>query len=326
MIKNLVFSGSGSKLFIHLGCINYLKELNYLKNITTYVGTSGGAIIAFLLSIGYEPEILTELFLKLDYDHIKTIDSDSIFNFFENYGFDNGEKLRRVMRIILKNKHKVMNMTFKELKEKTNNNLVVCVTNINKHSEQFLNYKTHPDLDIIDATLMSVSVPFLFVPRKYNNELFVDGGIICHYPINYLEKDLSLKREETLGILLIQEFHFSKDNLDNYIINEFNSECSNDINTFENFLYNMLGCFMLKNLKKYFQKYRDLTIVCVNDNNGLYMDIDNNLKNKFLKEGYDTAKKYFKNKFYNNLSNDVFNNILNDLIKEEIKLIIKKIN
>ena len=327
MIKNLVFSGSGSKIYIHLGCINYLNEHNYINNVDTFIGTSGGAIIAFLLSLGYGANTLTELFLKLNYDHIKTIDTDSIFNFFENYGFDNGEKLERVMRIILKNRHMVTHMTFKKLKEITNNTLVICATNINKHREEFFDYKTYPDLDIIEALLMSVAIPFLFTPRKHCNELYVDGGIMCHYPINYIETDEFLKKDETLGVLVIQKHEIS--NYKNKTNKDCNSE-QNKIECFEHFLFNILGCSMLKSLKESYRKYKEITIVCQNEKNGLNMDIDQESKNLFIKDGYETCKKYFNlienNKFSIEILNELIKSELEKIILEESKLFLKKIN
>ena len=47
-IKNLVFSGSGSKIFIHIGFVKYLVENNLFKNVNTFIGTSGGAIVSLL--------------------------------------------------------------------------------------------------------------------------------------------------------------------------------------------------------------------------------------------------------------------------------------
>lgn len=327
MIKNLVFSGSGSKIFIHLGCVNYLKEKNLINNVDTFIGTSGGAIIAFLLSIGYDPNTLTELFLKLNYDHIKTIDTDSIFNFFENYGFDNGEKFERVMRIILKNKHNFTHITFENLHKITKNCLVICVTNTNKHCEEFMDYKSYPNLDVIDALLMSVAIPFLFTPRKYNNDLFVDGGIMCNYPINYIETSDSFKKDETLGILVVQNYEISnckikkEDNIESL---------KNDIDSFDKFLYNILSCSMLKSLKESYRKYKQITIVCQNDKNGLNMDIDQNLKNEFIKDGYETCKNYFKlienNKFSFEICDELIKNEIDNIILEESKLFIKKIS
>ena len=57
----LVLSGSSIKGFAFLGALQYLYENNKL-NIDNYIGTSAGAIISYLLIIGYTP---IEIFLDI---------------------------------------------------------------------------------------------------------------------------------------------------------------------------------------------------------------------------------------------------------------------
>ena len=51
MIKNLVLSGCGVKIFLYLGILKYLDEINILKNITRYVGCSAGSLILKIVSV-----------------------------------------------------------------------------------------------------------------------------------------------------------------------------------------------------------------------------------------------------------------------------------
>jgi hypothetical protein len=51
----LVISGASSKCIIILGALQYLYDQNYLNNIDNFTGTSAGAIVCFLLIIGYTP-------------------------------------------------------------------------------------------------------------------------------------------------------------------------------------------------------------------------------------------------------------------------------
>ena len=53
VLKNLVISGGGINGLGLLGIIRYLSENNLIKNISHYIGTSAGAILSFLLIIGY---------------------------------------------------------------------------------------------------------------------------------------------------------------------------------------------------------------------------------------------------------------------------------
>ena len=51
----LVLSGGSTKGIIILGSLQYLYDNFYLSKIKNYIGTSSGAIICFLLAIGYTP-------------------------------------------------------------------------------------------------------------------------------------------------------------------------------------------------------------------------------------------------------------------------------
>lgn len=55
----IAFSGGGAKGLVHIGAFHHLKDTN--KGIASVAGTSAGAIIAALISVGYKPdELLTK--------------------------------------------------------------------------------------------------------------------------------------------------------------------------------------------------------------------------------------------------------------------------
>ena len=288
-IKNLVFSGSGSKIFMHIGFVKYLVENNMFKSVDTFIGTSGGAIVSLLLSINYDIDTLTELFIKLKYEQLEKIDSDSILNFFDTYGIDSGENMERALRIMVKNKIGKSYITFKELYEETKNNLVICSTNLQRHQEVYFDKTNYPNLDVIEASLMSMAIPLLYTPRSYNDELYVDGGLLNHYPIEYIETS-ELNRDETLGILILPDYNMCK-NSDN---SEVNSRI--DIPTFESYILNILGCSSIQKLKCTFEKYKDNTVLVVNDNNGLNFNVTKEMKQKYMIEAYECTNQFFCDK------------------------------
>ena len=68
-LKNLVISGGGINGLGFIGIIKYLSENNLLNNIQHYVGTSAGAIIGYLLSIGYNFLEIYEFCTHFNYLH-----------------------------------------------------------------------------------------------------------------------------------------------------------------------------------------------------------------------------------------------------------------
>ena len=62
MYDTLVLSGGGVNGILELGALQYCNDKNLLSSIKTYVGTSIGSIICYLLIIGYTPvEIIVYL-------------------------------------------------------------------------------------------------------------------------------------------------------------------------------------------------------------------------------------------------------------------------
>ena len=330
MIKNIVFSASGSKIFIHLGFLKYLGDNNLLDNVDTFVGCSGGSIMALIISLGYNLETITELFLKLDSEKLKKIDTDSVLNFFDNYGLDNGNNMERALRIILKTQHGRETISFKELFETFGKRLIVCSVNLQKHQEEFFDYISNPDMDIITAVLMSLSIPIMFSPREFNSDLYVDGGLICPYPINIIEIDDSINRDETLGIVMSPQYCISKDNLEyDFVFCNKDLEKRVEIDTFEKYLFSILSCGSIKLLKERYEKYRDISVLVVNDQNGLNFEVNRSLREDLIKEGYNYTKQFFNMKYRkieedniklkeSNLNENSDENNLNDIANSDV--------
>ena len=141
MIKNLVFSGCGVKIFLYLGILKYLDEHSILKNITRYVGCSAGSLILFFISLNYSYNELEELLINIKLDELVNIDTEAVLNLFDNLGMCKLDEAERVLRIILKAKTGKKSITFKELNEFNSKELVIVATNIHKYQTVFFSYK-----------------------------------------------------------------------------------------------------------------------------------------------------------------------------------------
>ena len=67
-INNLAFAGGGVKVIAYAGALKALKEKDCLKNIQKVVGTSGGAIAALCIALGYQPEEIEDILKKIDFN------------------------------------------------------------------------------------------------------------------------------------------------------------------------------------------------------------------------------------------------------------------
>lgn len=222
MIKNLIISAGSMKTISSIGCVKYLEQYQMLKNVSTYVGTSAGAIMCLFLILGFSTEEIRD-FLKSHIFkkgfHQLTMDELYSLEFLQTFGLDSGENVSAMIGDIIENKLQQRDITFLELSKKTGKNLVVCVANITEKESEYFCLETHPTASVMMAIRMSVSLPFIFTPVEYMGNLYVDGGIFESLPVRYIEnfKD-PLKDTLALRINTI----LSKDipqNLFNYTIN-----------------------------------------------------------------------------------------------------------
>ena len=266
MIKNIVFSGAGLRIYTFVGFIKALNEHNLLKHITSVIGTSSGSLIAVLCVLNFSYKEIEEIVLKINASNLKNINSENIINFFSDYGIDDGKNFERIIKIILNIKVKNDNITFKELYEITNKKLIITATCVNSMDIEFFDHISTPDIPIIKVLLMSISIPIIFKPVKLDNKYYVDGGMISHYPIDYF-KDY---KNETIGILVTSSLNNSK-----------------EINNIKDYIYNIMSCPFINLIKNCYNNYKENTVLVENNNvNFLDFNIEYNTKIGLIEEGY----------------------------------------
>lgn len=214
-IKNLVLSGGGVKGISYLGIIKYLEEKNLLKDIKNIATSSVGAIFGLFIALGY-----TYVEQKMLLDEIKIIKLFNFYdinlNYFKNkFAIDNGQKISKFINLLILKKFGKANITFKDLYIKTNINLIITGSCLDKQELVYFNYLDTPDMPLEIALRITYSIPFVFDKVIYKKNIYVDGGLLNNFPIDYFEKNI----EETLGVTLGGKKILSNlDNLDNYIM------------------------------------------------------------------------------------------------------------
>ena len=187
-ITTLCFSGGGIKGFSFLGALECLieKKIINLTEIKCFVGTSIGAMLSFLLILGWEIEEMKDFIFNFNFSKLKG-EINSIA-FFQNLGIQDGERFKLLLINFLETKLNVKDITFEELYKLTNKKLIIIGTNLTKGKEVVFNYKTTPHFSVILALRISTAVPIIFSPIIYENEKYVDGGIVNNFPINHCSK------------------------------------------------------------------------------------------------------------------------------------------
>jgi NTE family protein len=268
MIKNLVISGGGISGIGLLGIIKYIDELDALENVQNYIGTSVGSILSLLLVLNYNINDLYDLLLIFDFN--KLVSEVSLDTLLNGWGFTDITKLNYFIKKLIKHKQLDENITFKQLYNKTNKNFIVTGSCINDNKIYYFNHETEPDMEIIKAISISSCIPIVFAPIKYKKKLWVDGGLLNNYPIDYFKDDI----KNTLGICIYDEIY----------------QCENKINDIKDYFSNLLKCIAYGSTHNMTYRYDKNTIKFIHHFNhsfGFTMNKEN--KKKVFGLGYNCA-------------------------------------
>lgn len=182
MFDCIVISGGATKGHCSTGILS--KHENEIQNVSTYVGCSVGAVLCTLLSMGATCDEIRRIGLETRCETPVGIGwLSSIGSFFTNLGLiSRNTYLDVVTGYILSRYGKIP--TLLELFNMNGKNLQIIASAVVARQRIVLSYRTHPHISIIDALHMSIRMPVIFTPIYFEGDLVVDGGRICHFPID----------------------------------------------------------------------------------------------------------------------------------------------
>lgn len=194
----LCLSGGGIKGIIELGALHYLDyDMSLLKNINVFVGTSIGAVIAVLLNLGFAPIEIFDKVLKVE--NFINFDMLNFFSFKKAYGLiDIQQFLQHVEKAIKEKLPKIP--TLKELHNLTKKRFACCIANYSQGKEEYADYETYPNSDLMKILEATCSLPIVFNRVNIGNNIYVDGGIVNNFPIEYASKFGNVIGLRTVGI------------------------------------------------------------------------------------------------------------------------------
>lgn len=180
--NTLVLSGGAMKGLCILGAIQYCMDNKMFEHIHTYIGTSIGSIIGYLLIIGYTPiEIFVYICMHPIFKNTPVLDLVSMMNgdgaisytiFTDYLECMTVDKIGKVL-------------TLKQLYDMFNKTLIVTTYNYTQNKLEYISWKNYPDLACLSALRMSSTLPLLHSMFKYMSNYYIDGGIVDNFPILY---------------------------------------------------------------------------------------------------------------------------------------------
>lgn len=217
--NTLYLTSGGIHGYSLLGSIHVLEKLNIFNNFKKIIGNSIGSLIGFLLVLKYTS---FEIFSVLKSNNIEDIyfnnilESENILiNLINNLGFNNANGIVRILELFINSKKLNSNITFKELYNYNKIELIIVSGNLSSNSLKYFSYKNTPNCSVNLAIKASCSIPILFSPIIYENNILVDGGFFEFKKNKYItEKTLTLRIRNTYN----SKLDISKLELSNYLL------------------------------------------------------------------------------------------------------------
>lgn len=220
-IKHIVISGGGPTGLLSYGAVKYLEQHRFwnMENIKTMYGTSIGALFSVILSLQYDWETLDKYIIKCPWDEIlqKNSTFNDVLDVYTNKGIMSGDFFDIIMKPLLLAKELTLDVTLDELYHFNKKEIHIMTVELNTFQLVNLSYKTHPSLKVMDAIKMSCAFPVLFSPKVFiETEMnkgeesnieeckkrvccYIDGGVMCNYPVNVCIEDQQCDPDEILG-------------------------------------------------------------------------------------------------------------------------------
>lgn len=186
MYSGISLSSGAARGIYQLGVLHAADSNGLLKHCKYFSGTSVGSMIALLIAVGWKPmDIFTHLctddvtkYINLNFD---------VKDLLSAWGMLDYSKIKAYFAKMVVNKWGGI-PTFEELHR---NGIVFICTAYKLGARDpcvYFSYKTHPTMSVVDAVMLSSTIPFLFKSAKYQDHYYIDGGVFDSNPAYYLEQ------------------------------------------------------------------------------------------------------------------------------------------
>jgi predicted acylesterase/phospholipase RssA len=186
MFETIVLSGGGVKGLGELGALHYYVENGIvdLTQVKEYATASIGSVIAGLLIIGFTPmEIFLNIYLL---ENLLRPSNENIVDIIKNFGLTSIKSVIEPIRELFLKKCKQI-PTLAEVKSKYGKNIIISVVNETLMRVEYFTPETQPELNLLDAIMMSCNLPLIFKRIPYQGYHYVDGGLVDPCPLYYVD-------------------------------------------------------------------------------------------------------------------------------------------
>ena len=243
IIKHLVLSGGGPIGLVEYGALKHLTTNNIINisNIESVYTSSIGSIIAFIYILNFDWLWIDDFLIKRPWEKLINFSYSAYLNIFYDKGIVNKKIIINALKPLFLAKEIPLTITLLEFYNLTNMEFNIYTCNLTSFKKEKLNYINTPNLELLDALYMSISIPVLFVPLYINNCYYLDGSIFINCPINECIFDKKCCYDEILCFINDKREpidlcnNFYKEN--NYTYDSSGYQLNEETNFFEYLIY-----------------------------------------------------------------------------------------
>lgn len=191
-MKHLVLQSGGIKGICILGALQCLEQNGYLSKIESFAGSSVGSLLCLLIIVGYNVDEMLKIASDTNFEKLVTDYWFYVpFNLLKRNGLNTGSRFIEYVGDLLEKKEVSKDVTFEDLYEKTQKTLVITGTSLSTRESFYFQKESFPQMKVLDALRISISIPFFFTTVNYNiddqDHTFVDGALLNNFPLYYFD-------------------------------------------------------------------------------------------------------------------------------------------
>jgi NTE family protein len=183
------FSGSGFKAPAHVGALFAFRDAGFDPNHRggQSIGTSGGSLVAGLYACGMSLDDMKSLCMTKDWSEMMAWSPLAI----RNLGYSDGKKLLAWLDEVTSSKR------FSEISA----DFSAVVSNLTTNQREIFDDENHGEMPISLAIRASTSIPFVYEPVVYRDQIYQDGGMCSNIAADSLKIDSTPR----IGIQLVSQ-------------------------------------------------------------------------------------------------------------------------
>lgn len=176
-----IFGGGAIRGLAYLGALRAMQEMNIA--IKAFAGSSVGSVFAVFAAMNFSNEEFLKVFDEVNFELFR----DVRFDIAKKFAISKGEHFLEWLRDNIEKKQygesylkgKNQPVTFKDI----DTDCFVITANINGCEPYIFSKYTTPDFEVAKAIKISTSLPGLFEPYEFDNNMLVDGDMMKSWPM-----------------------------------------------------------------------------------------------------------------------------------------------